>query len=365
MALPLLNFLALAADRRPGQQYQRRRGTTSTRAPGVFDLVLFNHEYDTVPIRLAELGGLVDAVIFAQTAFTFSSGERKEVRFPVLRGDEAKLVRRAVLNATPAACWTARHAGNFHPPLKGARSSSKLPWCIQSAVRNMLGVLFTRAGGTDDDWALISDADEIASGDMVAKLRHMDPRMSRGVLVLNSIHHFKYTLRCAEVGTFTRGPIAISGAVLRQLGAQRARDGGRRSCIPVGHHGSCGRVARRPQPATSWQFSNFGGVESLKYKLKTNSFAATAQLLDDTLVLEREHKCKDHLDRGPEYDFNVTGWDLRHLPRAPDVPRYLETELARGKYKHFLDISAPADRKWSTVGVDDDKNLWALLPTAS
>ena len=82
-------------------------------------------------------------------------------------------------------------------------------------------------------------------------------------------------------------------------------------------------------------------------------------------MLQRERKCKDHLDRGPAYDFNITGWDSHHLPSAPDVPKYLELELARGRYRHFLDISAPAQNRWVTVGIEDDKNLWAVLPTKS
>ena len=76
MPLTALIFSALAAERHAGQQHQRRRVAPGRRAPKIFDLVLYNHEHDTVPIRLAELGGLVDAVIFAQTAFTFSSGAR-------------------------------------------------------------------------------------------------------------------------------------------------------------------------------------------------------------------------------------------------------------------------------------------------
>ena len=358
----LLAALTLAADTR---HQSRRHRNHPPNAPKVFDLVLFNHEYDTVPLRIAELGKHVDAIIFAQTAFTFSSGAAKASQFPVLAPSDAAKVRRAILNATPAACWSPRFSGDFYPPLKSARSSSKLPWCIQSAVRNMLGLLFERAGGGDDDWALISDADELAQGSTVARLRRINPRTVKGVIILESIHHFKYTLRCAEVSSFTRGPIAVSGKVLRELGAQRARDSGRRSCLPVGYRGSCGRVNRRSWPGSSWQFSNFGGVQSLKYKLKTNSFAASAKLMDDALVLERERGCHDHLDRGKAYDFNVTGWDASHLPHPPDVPRFVEKELLRGRLRHFVDISAPVEVTRLTGLAGDDPGLWAMLPTLS
>lgn len=353
----MLSTLAVVSDPRHSRRHRTQHN--------VFDLVLYNHENDMVPLRIAELSKHVKAIIFAQTAFTFSSGAAKVTQFPVLDPSDARKVHRAILNSTPAACWTPRFAGDFYPPLKGARSSSKLPWCIQSAVRNMLGALFERAGGTDDDWALISDADEIALGAAVARLRRIDPRTMKGVLVLDAIHHFKYTLRCVEVGSFTRGPIAVSGKVLKALGAQRARDSGRRSCLPVGYRGSCGRVHRHNWPGSSWQFSNFGGVASLKYKLQTNSFAATAKLLDDSLVRERERGCHDHLDRGKAYDFNVSGWDASHVPHPPDVPQFVEQELLHDRLRHFVDISAQTAPFALVGGSGEDPHLWATLPTLS
>jgi hypothetical protein len=335
--------------------------------PKVFDLVLFNHEHDLVPVRVAELGGVVDAIIFAQTAFTFNNGAPKETPFPAtISGapiDAHSKVRRAILNATPGACWTPRFSGDFYPPIKAARSSNKLPWCLQSAARNMLGLLFTAAGGTASDWALISDADEIADASSVAALRRTDPLASSGVLILEYRHHFKYTLRCEETQTITRGPIAVSGRVLRKLGAQRARDGGSRSCLPVGHLGSCGRVRRKTQPSTSWQFSNFGGLSSFKYKLQTNSFAAKGSMIDDEKVLRRERLCKDHLERGRSFDFNRTAWDANRLPRVPDVPAYVERELASGRLQHFLDMRASAPPT-ALVGADDPR-VWMVLPTES
>jgi len=346
----------------------RRPIPTATAGPKVFDLVLYNHEHDMVPIRVAELGNMVNAIIFAQTTFTFSSGTPKETPFPkAIAGappEAIAKVRRVILNATPAACWTKRFSGDFYPPLKAARSSSKLPWCIQSAVRNMLGVYFTAAGGTDSDWALVSDADEIAHASAVAALRRTDPLANKGVLVLGYRHHFKYTLRCAETGTMTRGPIAISGLLLRELGAQRARDGGKRSCLPVGPSGSCGRVARRTWPDTSWQFSNFGGLASLKFKLRTNSFAAKASMLDDAEVLRRERGCHDHLGRGQAFDYNRTAFDANHLPHVPDVPAYLEHELASGRLAHFVDMGASQAAPLALVGGDDPR-VWMRIPTMS
>ena len=332
------------------------------RRPRIFDLVLYNHEHDMVPVRIAELGGVTDRIIFAQTAFTFANGSPKATQFPQLGLPSSDAIQRVILNVTPSACWTDRRfQGDFHPPLKMARSSAKLPWCIQSAVRNMLGVLFRQAGGTDADWALISDADEIASGSYVETLRRLNPLSTRSVLVLNSIHHYKYTLRCDEAGTFTRGPIALSGRMLRELGAQRARDGGRRSCVPVGHRGSCGKVVRRSVPRSSWQFSNFGGLQSLKYKLRTNSFAAKASLLEDELVLRRERGCHDHLDRGAAYNFNLTGFDSAHLPRTPDVPHYVEVELSGGRLPHFVDMRAPLPSQ----GLLDGSSASAVMATES
>jgi len=335
--------------------------------PKIFDLVLFNHEHDMVPVRVMELGSVVDAIIFAQTAFTFASGAPKQTPFvAAIHGahpEAASKVRRVILNATPAACWSQRFSGDFYPPIKAARTSSKLPWCIQSAVRNMLGLLFTAAGGTDSDWALISDADEIADASSVAALRRTDPLASRsGVLIFGCRHHFKYTLRCEETNTITRGPIAVSGRVLRKLGAQRARDGGARSCLPVGHWGSCGRVKRKIQSASSWQFSNFGGLSSLKYKLQTNSFAAKGSMLNDDSVLRRERFCHDHLERGRNYDFNRTEWDANNLPRVPDVPAFVASELASGRMRHLVDMSTPPARV-ALVG-SEDPGVWMKLPTA-
>ena len=225
----------------------------------------------------------------------------------------------------------------------------------------MLGVLFKAAGGTASDWALISDADEIADASAVAELKRSDPLSTNGVLILGARHHFKYTIRCDETGTFTRGPIAVSGKVLHELGAQRARDGGRRSCLPVGHRGSCGRVSRKTRPASSWQFSNFGGLQNLKFKLQTNSFAARASMLDDDLVLKRESSCQDHLGRGHAFDFNRTSWDAVHLPQAPEVPQFVEHGLSNGHLQHFVDMSVhPLPLKLIDA---NDPNIWLVLPT--
>ena len=58
------------------------KASDSSPPPRLFDLVLFNHvDHELVPMRIAELRGFVDVMGFAETEYTHSTGERKQLKF--------------------------------------------------------------------------------------------------------------------------------------------------------------------------------------------------------------------------------------------------------------------------------------------
>ena len=360
----------------------------------LLDLVLFNHvDQDLVPLRIAELRGHVDLMGFAETEYTHSTGERKPLRFKSEWLTGAPFVHyrpiRALANVTSECNIRALAA---HPQNTWLRRKKQGPqWvnrCRESFSRNALGQLFEELGGGDDDWALISDADEIprpAALAVLRKLMHqikptkcwlrmppagMAPNRSEAFIrrqimhrlpavSLGAIHHFKYTVGCERPwrlpgATWLKGPIAVPGALLKTVGAQSARtfDG----CFWSGWRNSCRDISRRAISNASWHMSSLsGGFEGHLQKMRENSAHALytndsrTNQFEPRFVLERALQCQHGEDqtlkvkaakasrKGLALHYLPTPWGQgRPLPRYPDVPMSVQRALSEGRLRHFL-----------------------------
>ena len=322
----------------------------------IFDLTIYNHEDLALWMRSKELvNASVDQTIMIQTAFTFNGAQKKAFKSdaPELDPQFAKRVQRVVLERPPPMCFADIYAKPV-VSLKGTSNATMVPWCVQSAVRNSLGLAFVRAGGRPNDWAIISDADEVPTAAAVESLRDL-PVRKKFVYRMGLTRNFRYTLRCtapnAPVGQWTAGaPVAVPGHVLLDMGAQRARDYGARSCVRMGYRGTCGRLKRSLIENASWHFSSFGSPESQMHKMQSNSYQYPTELFDAKLLRDRQRRCLPAVansvikeltkGQGRGYRMTRTEWGPASLPRYPDVPKCLEDELARGGLPHLLDADA-------------------------
>ena len=139
------------------------------------------------------------------------------------------------------------------------------------------------------------------------------------------------------------------GHMLLDIGAQRARDYGARSCVRVGYKGTCGRLKRSPMENASWHFSSFGSPESQMHKMRSNSYQYPSELFDVKLLRDRQRRCLPAVansvitemtkGQGRGYRMTRTEWGPSNKPRYPDVPKCLEDELARGGLPHLLNAT--------------------------
>ena len=372
--------------------------------PRLFDLALFNHvDHEMVPLRIIELGAHVDMMVFLETEYTHSRGERKPLEFNHrwLNGATFAHYRpiRGLANIT-AECNVPALAA--HPLNARIRKKKKgQHWvnrCRESFSRNALGQVFEEMGGRDEDWALLSDADEIPRAAALKVLRTMMSNYSstpsrcwlrpppaddrsgarseaytrRQILhrlptvSLGAIHHFKYTVGCERPwregragATWLKGPVAVPGLLLKAVGAQAARtiDG----CYWSGWRNSCRDVKRKAIANASWHMSSMsGGIKGHLQKMRENSAHALYTNDSETnqfnpgFVLSRALQCQHGEDKklttkaaraarkGSALHYLPTPWSAgRPLPRYPDVPKYVEREFMDGGLRHFLSWRRP------------------------
>lgn len=263
----------------------------------LFDLVLINHEYDLAVVRVKEVAACVDTMVFVQPAFTFSDNMSLSAGRPPLQSYVSLPnvhVRAVAADGAAAAC--------------NGMDATRRAWCRQSFARNALLEEFDRRGGRDEDIAIISDADEVPDAKALRALRTAagisSPTRSNDSWVLSSTHHFKYTVACEAPSPWTKGPIAMSGALLRSLGAQAARAPAEPYCAPVGYRATCQRGRRRGERVwngASWHLSSMSsGLAGHLRKMRSNSAAIAGDrqsLLDPAVVSARMEHCMDHLGR--------------------------------------------------------------------
>ena len=70
------------------------------------------------------------------------------------------------------------------------------PW-VYTVRAGTLHITHMLSTGGESDWAIVSDADEIAAPSVLAWLRQLDPRQHNGTIRhLLPYHRFKYGVHC-------------------------------------------------------------------------------------------------------------------------------------------------------------------------
>ena len=333
-----------------------------------FDMVLLSHELEMASIRINELINCVDAMVFVQTPWRFSDGSHKSVEFPA---GLPPRVHHMVVSDNISSCL-----------------SSQIPrWCRQIIARNFLGRAFHELGGTDDDWAIVSDADEIPTPEALQRIRDLPagsevvgPNATH-VVALKPIHNFKFGVHCEEKAGHTTGSTVASGGLLRRTGAQAMRRAVGSACkVGKGFWASCQARPTLNWEHSCWHFSSIsGGADGFIEKARSNSqpdMLLTGRLVKhhisstdspaymaETYERAREEvACMDlapstnnESSNGPIVFANVlktttlrdlihrgglsrrrTPWNSSHLPTYPDVPRVVELSFAQGLLQHWL-----------------------------
>ena len=166
----------------------------------LWDMVLFSEaDRELAPLRILELAGKVDVIVFAETEFRFADGEPKPSAFDMRwleLGPHVRYyrIRRAGIEAClPSALRKTTHV---HDTRLFKRKGLASPKCRESFGRNALTQAFVELGGATDDVVMISDADEMPRAAAMDELRKMASPGSRTCVHLGAVHHFKYTVRC-------------------------------------------------------------------------------------------------------------------------------------------------------------------------
>ena len=162
------------------------------RAPRLFDLVLFSPgaDDDMRKLRLMEIAGHVDQIIFAHTTFLFRDGSQRlwNRTGPVsTKNMSSHITDYAIVGDRELqGCDILElEKGNRRQRAASVFFKTKAAFCRESFARNALGRAFVEAGGTPDDWALISDADEIPSAAALQELRKQLPSLGRAAIALS------------------------------------------------------------------------------------------------------------------------------------------------------------------------------------
>lgn len=154
----------------------------SSGGPRIFDLSLVHHEYDLMALRVAEIGPCVDYVVFVQQTARLSDGAPLQLDFPAALAAHPKVVRFVIDgNVSNGLCRTKHYPA----------------WCRRSIGGNALGLAFDELGGGEDDWAIVSDGDEIAAPSALAWLRRLSPRQhNHSVYHLLPYHRHAVHMQC-------------------------------------------------------------------------------------------------------------------------------------------------------------------------
>lgn len=325
--------------------------------PRIFDLVLFSAaDRELVPLRIQELQGQVDVIVLAESEFRFSDGRAKPSAFDPAwlklansLGVDVRHFKITYVGLEVCSNRALKPGGNTKVRDDRMRKKPGLlnAKCRESFGRNGLVQAFNELGGTDDDIALISDADEIPRAAAMSMVRRLT--IGRVATSLGAVHHFKYTVRCERGwrsmnpgSTWLKGPIATTGRYLRAAGAQSIRtpDG----CVEVGIVPKCyGHLNRAAIANASWHLSSLsGGVDGVVRKMKDNAanvlYDKNQTLFLTSTVQERAQDCRhgENTNSKGAVSYERTPWGKSLAPRYPDVPAALENALKQQKLTHFL-----------------------------
>lgn len=284
----------------------------------VWSLTPLGWELDILEIRLGALADVVDVHVIAESTLTYS-GDPKPLYYAE--------------NAERFAPWAdqIRYVPVYDSP--GGQGDAANPhlltgcdsprWRRENHQRDALARAIDDMA--DDDLVILSDVDEIPRPEVVEQARGLlfhpqGPQIVRPALALNMYYaNWRWVMPCVVICRF------MTGRALRALGPEAARQ------QPGQAFGSF-----EPGGGEGWHFSYTGGVDAIRYKLRS----AAHHEVDVPPYNTREwiNECLS------------TGADLfgrwRPLMSVPDdaLPSYLVQHRDRFKYLFGPELE-PLDRE--------------------
>ncbi len=213
----------------------------------VYDCFTFFNELDLLEFRLRLLEDYVDYFIIAESNLTHA-GHPKEYFYDRNKERFAKWHHKII--HLPVTQTTEGLSFNQNETSYNVENGS---WKLENEHRNTLHRIADRLNA--DDLVILSDLDEIPDPLVLKTIKLQD-----GPVVLSMLFHYYY-MNCQHTGIsrWWKGSIVCSGEYFRQNTPQSLRDKRNEFLKSIENAG--------------WHFSYLGGVEKIKYKLK--SFAHT------------------------------------------------------------------------------------------
>lgn len=285
----------------------------------LFDCFTFFNELDLLELRLSELHEVVDRFVITESPLTFT-GKEKPLHFEQNRERFARFANKidyVVVDDMPTGPGVTAWDREFHQRralTRGYRDAAP------------------------DDLVMISDLDEIARPEVLARLK-ADPLTPKRFTVLESEASF-FFINCCPVGGW---PSLVQAP--RLLAARHARDPQKiRAFRPIL---SRSKWAAPLQPGiarlrawvdlgaalevsiarnASWHFTYLGGIEAVRTKIA--SYAHTELATAETL--DRDRIAKAMADRS----FIIGNFKLEDVPLDARFPRTITQNPA--KWAHLL-----------------------------
>ena len=242
--------------------------------PKMYYVAMCAGEYDIASLVEEELltHHSVHKIIYVETAYNFRDGSPKKLhncsgrsKYPGRVSTHVAYVEEEDRAMCDQAAWAESQN-------KGSASvfRSKASYCYDNMGKNEEARAFELAGGGAHDIAVLADVDEIPDTAALAQLRTWPP--DHGVSVkLQAIHHYKYNLGCERSGLpadqlHHRGPVAVLGQTLFDVGASAARDAVANGpvCFEAGYRASCTPLRERRIARSSWHMSSVDGGEDVR-----------------------------------------------------------------------------------------------------
>lgn len=228
------------------------------------DCSLYYNESDLFAIRYAELAGVVDLFVVAESLQTFSGHRRQDFHFPFEKSPRVRYLRAEKLSGRNA-------------------------WEREASLRN--SVMGGLADVPPDARVMLSDADEIPRADAI-------PEELPGTLAYFEqdfyYYSFNWRMKGKWLGTRITDKITLAELTpqgIRARGDSRIKNGG-------------------------WHFSYFGGVANIADKLTAFSHQEYNRppFTDYAYILDHIERGEDLFDRGQHSLEYAPG--LGHLPQA-------------------------------------------------
>lgn len=244
----------------------------------VFDCFTFFNEMDLLEFRFKLLDPFVDYFVLAESNVTHS-GEPKPLHFQQNRDRYAKWLHKIIyIEAQQDTAGMVFVPDDKYNPQSDA-------WRLENGHRNSLGQANDKI--SDEDHVIISDLDEMPNPYVLQKLNDVQEPVA-----LSQLFHY-YFLNCQNTGyeRWWKGSIVCTGKQFKEAGPQYFRDK---------------RNDFKAIPEAGWHFSFLGGLEKIKYKIR--SFAhrefAKEEYLTDEHILKVMEKGEDVFKRpGVRYRF--------------------------------------------------------------